>query len=405
MKAELVPENGDPPIPIVRDLTLLGRHEDCDVVIGHPSLSKRHCLLVKTDGLLVIRDLATTNGTKVKGQRVRWAALLPEDRVSFGAYKMRIYLGSDEMPSPSESSSGSNARRRFARRQPAATGGKDSPASSAKTELSPPSQRPAMVPQGFPEPSHDGSGPDWDSIDADDAGQPSAAPAPALKNGGFEIVEETRDADSGGVFEGGFELVDDDDDESSNSIKIRLRRHCCPTLAACDAEGVKPPARTGRKAQPTGSCQLEMTRGAMVRPAAAFCGVRARLPSPWRKIGRRSYACNSRSCDHESASGLIGTSTTLLAPRRLVEAVNLARVVGLQSARLAIFALNGVVHLLAVHGDLDWGRDSQSNLIAANIHHGDDDVIADDDTFIAVTRQDQHWFRLLPPASEARDRP
>src|SRR5271156_5017207 len=102
MKAELVPENGDPPIPIVRDVTVLGRHEDCDVVIGHPSLSKRHCILVKTDGLLVIRDLATTNGTKVKGQRVRWAALLPEDRVSFGAYKMRIYLGSDEMPSPSE---------------------------------------------------------------------------------------------------------------------------------------------------------------------------------------------------------------------------------------------------------------------------------------------------------------
>ena len=83
-------------------LRFLGRHEDCDVVIEHSSLSKRHCLLVKTDGLLVIRDLATTNGTKVKGQRVRWAALLPEDRVSFGAYKMRIYLGSDEMPSPSE---------------------------------------------------------------------------------------------------------------------------------------------------------------------------------------------------------------------------------------------------------------------------------------------------------------
>ena len=102
MKAELVPENGDPPIPIVRDLTVVGRHEDCDVVIDHPSLSKRHCVFVKTDGLLVIRDLATTNGTKVKGQRVRWAALLPEDRVRLGGYKMRIYLGSDEMPSPSE---------------------------------------------------------------------------------------------------------------------------------------------------------------------------------------------------------------------------------------------------------------------------------------------------------------
>jgi pSer/pThr/pTyr-binding forkhead associated (FHA) protein len=102
MKAELVPENGDPPIPIERDVTVIGRHESCDVVIQAVGLSKRHCVVVKTDGLLVIRDLATTNGTKVKGQRVRWAALLPEDRISLGGYKIRIYLGSDEMPSPSE---------------------------------------------------------------------------------------------------------------------------------------------------------------------------------------------------------------------------------------------------------------------------------------------------------------
>jgi predicted component of type VI protein secretion system len=102
MKAELVPENGDPPIPITRDITVVGRREFCDVQINDASLSKRHCLLVKTDGLLVIRDLGTTNGTKVKGQRVRWAALLPEDRITLGSYKLRIYLGSDEAPSPSE---------------------------------------------------------------------------------------------------------------------------------------------------------------------------------------------------------------------------------------------------------------------------------------------------------------
>jgi predicted component of type VI protein secretion system len=102
MKAELVPENGDPPIPVVRDVTVIGRHESCDVVIQAEGISKRHCVMVRTDGLLVIRDLATTNGTKVKGQRVRWAALLPEDRISLGGYKIRIYLGSDEMPAPSE---------------------------------------------------------------------------------------------------------------------------------------------------------------------------------------------------------------------------------------------------------------------------------------------------------------
>jgi predicted component of type VI protein secretion system len=111
MKAELVPENGDPPIPIVRDLTVVGRREFCDVVIPHHSLSKRHCLLVKTDGLLVIRDLGTTNGTKVKGQRIRWAALLPDDRITLGSYKFRVYLGPNEAPGPSELVRGRPVRR------------------------------------------------------------------------------------------------------------------------------------------------------------------------------------------------------------------------------------------------------------------------------------------------------
>ena len=102
MKAELVPLDGGPPIPITRDLSVVGRREYCDVQIDHPSLSKRHAVIVKTDGLLILRDLASTNGTKVKGQRIRWAALLPEDRIAFGSLKFRVYLGPDDVPSPSE---------------------------------------------------------------------------------------------------------------------------------------------------------------------------------------------------------------------------------------------------------------------------------------------------------------
>ena len=111
VKAELVPENGDPPIPILKDLTVIGRRDFCDIKIDHHSLSKRHCVLVKTDGLLIIRDLVTTNGTKVKGQKVRWAALLPEDRISLGAFKFRVYLGPDHLPSPSEKQATSRPRK------------------------------------------------------------------------------------------------------------------------------------------------------------------------------------------------------------------------------------------------------------------------------------------------------
>jgi hypothetical protein len=153
MKAELVPENGDPPIPLVRDITIIGRHADCDVVINSPGLSKRHCVLVKTDGLLVIRDLATTNGTKVKGQKIRWAALLPDDKLSFGGYKVRIYLGSDEMPSPSEireRRAAENQRSGLGSRPPSVPKGQPSPA-AATTIVGPnslPPPRPLAVASG-----------------------------------------------------------------------------------------------------------------------------------------------------------------------------------------------------------------------------------------------------------------
>jgi pSer/pThr/pTyr-binding forkhead associated (FHA) protein len=148
MKAELVPENGDPPIPITRDVVVVGRRGYCDVVIDHSSLSKRHCLLVKTDGLLVVRDLISTNGTKVKGQKVRWAALLPDDRITLGSYKLRVYLGPDDAPGPSELYQTRMLRSGSSSRKPAAGG----PGSSAKPS-GPPAAPITGSNRGFPEPS------------------------------------------------------------------------------------------------------------------------------------------------------------------------------------------------------------------------------------------------------------
>ncbi len=102
MRAELIPIAGGSPIPIVKDITVLGRREYCDIHLDDPSLSKRHCVLVKTEGLLMIRDLATTNGTKVKGQLIRWAALLPDDRITVGKLKFRVFLGPDGTTAPVE---------------------------------------------------------------------------------------------------------------------------------------------------------------------------------------------------------------------------------------------------------------------------------------------------------------
>jgi pSer/pThr/pTyr-binding forkhead associated (FHA) protein len=186
MKAELVPDNGDPPIPILRDLTVVGRHPDCDVVINDIGLSKRHCILVKTDGLLVIRDLATTNGTKVKGQKVRWAALLPDDKISLGGYKLRVYLGSDDMPTPSE-----HRRARQGSSIPAARG----PMPAKRAELLPAPGLPSQATAAFPEPSYHDT---------------TISPVSKKEAQGQDAVTEPHDADHDLP---NFELIDDDDDD------------------------------------------------------------------------------------------------------------------------------------------------------------------------------------------------
>ena len=95
MNARLIPTDGTAPIDLVKDLTLFGRDEDCDIRIDHKGVSKLHCVVVKTDGLLLIRDLGSTNGTRVNGQRIRRAALLPNDQLGIANMSYQVKFGAE----------------------------------------------------------------------------------------------------------------------------------------------------------------------------------------------------------------------------------------------------------------------------------------------------------------------
>src|SRR4051812_17247760 len=48
----------------------------------------------------------------------------------------------------------------------------------------------------------------------------------------------------------------------------------------------------------------------------------------------------------------------------------------------AILALDGLVDFLAMDGNVVGAFDAEANLVAANVHNGDDNVIANDEAFV-----------------------
>src|SRR6185437_2757227 len=76
------------------------------------------------------------------------------------------------------------------------------------------------------------------------------------------------------------------------------------------------------------------------------------------------------------------------------------RILGIQPRAAQVFALDGFVHLLTVHGYFRGRVNAQSHFIAADIDNRDNNVVADNDAFVALSRQDEHRG-LLPSISRA----
>jgi adenylate cyclase len=87
---ELVPVGGGDVIPLLRDRLTLGRRESCDISLRFPNVSGRHCELYFGDGIWHLRDLGSTNGTKVNGQRVQDRVLRPGDEITVAKRRYTI---------------------------------------------------------------------------------------------------------------------------------------------------------------------------------------------------------------------------------------------------------------------------------------------------------------------------
>ena len=76
-------------------------------------------------------------------------------------------------------------------------------------------------------------------------------------------------------------------------------------------------------------------------------------------------------------------------------AADLAGVVQLDFRGLAILALNGLVHLAAMNRHFARRLNPEPDLVAAYVDDGYDDIVADDDTFVTLSGEDEHSTSMI----------
>ena len=87
-----------PSISLDRPILLFGRHQECDVQLHSKKVSRRHCCLAQVDDYLVIRDLGSTNGVKINGERVDEGKIRAGDEMTIGNFRYRVC--GESLPKP-----------------------------------------------------------------------------------------------------------------------------------------------------------------------------------------------------------------------------------------------------------------------------------------------------------------
>src|SRR5919199_3556359 len=93
MPVRLVALDEGPDIQVDRAMLVVGRHPQCDTRLDSIRVSRRHCCMTQDNGEVVVRDLGSTNGIRINGQRVEAGRLRPGDELSIAHIRYRMENG------------------------------------------------------------------------------------------------------------------------------------------------------------------------------------------------------------------------------------------------------------------------------------------------------------------------
>lgn len=90
MPFHLLSLTGGPSVLLDKPIVLVGRHEECDLILDSKKVSRLHCCLAQVNDRLVVRDLGSTNGLRVNGRKVSEATLAPGDELQVGTFTYQV---------------------------------------------------------------------------------------------------------------------------------------------------------------------------------------------------------------------------------------------------------------------------------------------------------------------------
>jgi len=90
MPAHLLSLTDGPSILLDKPILLFGRHQECDVQLNSKKVSRRHCCIAQVGEDLVVRDLGSTNGVRINGERVVEGVLVPGDELLIGNFRYQV---------------------------------------------------------------------------------------------------------------------------------------------------------------------------------------------------------------------------------------------------------------------------------------------------------------------------
>lgn len=93
MPARLVALDEGPDIPLDQPMVVVGRHPQCTARLDSLRVSRHHCCMTQDQGDVVVRDLGSTNGIRINGQRVEFGRLHSGDELSIAHIRYRLDNG------------------------------------------------------------------------------------------------------------------------------------------------------------------------------------------------------------------------------------------------------------------------------------------------------------------------